>query len=431
MDYHETIDYLFNLQKYGIKLGLLNITQMLEALQNPHKHFQTVHVAGTNGKGSTAAMVASILQAHGFSVGLFVSPHMVRFTERISINNVEIPQEEVVRLTNVIRDSIHQIPDLTPTFFEFVTAMAFVYFKEKGIDWAIIETGMGGRFDSTNVISPEVSIITHISEDHKQFLGDTIEKIAYEKAGIIKPYIAVVCSYQESEVLEVLSNKATETSSTLALYGQDFKALNIGNMIFDYYGINKIQNIKLSLAGKHQIENASCAIRAFECLNINIDVDLIKKALLNLKWAGRCESIHHKGKHYILDGGHNYQALYRLREFLLEDNALKKIILIYGAMSDKDNRKMLNIIAPIARKIIFTAPSYGRAENPAILKDLANLPVDTKSYVTNNVKEAMCLLDKIYESGELIVVTGSFYTVGEVKELFGEPTLLKSLTEFK
>ncbi|MBI5188953.1 MAG: bifunctional folylpolyglutamate synthase/dihydrofolate synthase, partial [Nitrospirae bacterium] len=208
MSYSETVNYLYNLQRHGIKFGLDNIIRLMSVLDNPHESFLSVHVAGTNGKGSTSAMIASILQAAGLRVGLFTSPHLVSFTERIRINDEEITEDEVISLTDEIREKSSRLKaqssDFSPTFFEVVTAMAFMYFKRRKIEIAVVEVGMGGRLDATNIIIPEVSVITSISYDHKEFLGNTLKEIANEKAGIIKDGIPVVISYQEPEAMEVI-----------------------------------------------------------------------------------------------------------------------------------------------------------------------------------------------------------------------------------
>jgi dihydrofolate synthase/folylpolyglutamate synthase len=203
--YDTTIDYLYGLQKHGIKLGLENTKKIMYILGNPHNSFNSVHVAGTNGKGSTSAAIASILQENGLRVGLFTSPHLVSFTERIRINNIRIEESEVIEIASLIRDAISGT-DLNPTFFEFVTAMAFHYFSKNKVDWAVVETGMGGRLDATNVIRPRASIITNVSLDHREFLGNDISDIIYEKAGIIKQGIPVVTSAEMPVVIKRLTD---------------------------------------------------------------------------------------------------------------------------------------------------------------------------------------------------------------------------------
>ncbi|OHE59187.1 MAG: hypothetical protein A2Z47_06575, partial [Thermodesulfovibrio sp. RBG_19FT_COMBO_42_12] len=285
MSYEGTINYLYNLRKYGIKFGLNNISRLMSALDNPHKSFLSIHVAGTNGKGSTSAIIASILTTAGLKVGLFTSPHIVSFTERVRVNGKEITESEVVSLTEEIKTKIENTPSLTlpsrgggqgwggepklnPTFFEFITAMALLYFKRKNIDIAVIETGMGGRLDATNIVTPEVSVIAKISYDHREFLGNTLKEIAHEKAGIIKDGIPVVASYQDPEAMKVIEKKAIEKEAELYVYGRDFSSVlkreDIPGICFDYRGSDlfTIHDLVLPLTGEHQMQNASVAIKA-------------------------------------------------------------------------------------------------------------------------------------------------------------------------
>src|SRR4030042_1253954 len=294
MSYSGTIDYLYNLQKFGIKFGLGNISKLVSVLDNPHKSFFSIHVGGTNGKGSTSAIIASILKTAGLKVGLFTSPHIVSFTERISINGEEITEEDVIKLAEEVRDIVEHLEDFSPTFFEVVTAMALLYFNREKIDVAVVEVGMGGRLDATNIITPEVSVITPISYDHREFLGNTIREIAYEKAGIIKRGVPVVTSYQEPEAMRVIEEKAIEKSTELYAYGKDFSSVLIKEdttgVSFDYHTYSApqapfliprktsdslqdvsemlqgspfiIKDLFLPLAGEHQMQNASVAIQA-------------------------------------------------------------------------------------------------------------------------------------------------------------------------
>jgi dihydrofolate synthase/folylpolyglutamate synthase len=278
MSYHESIQYLYNLQKHGIKFGLDNISRLVSELGNPHNLFRTVHVGGTNGKGSTSAIAASILQSAGYNVGLFTSPHLISFTERIRINGVEITEPDVAGLAEEVRDVASRIDDFSPTFFEVVTAMALLYFSRKKIDIAVMEVGMGGRLDATNIIMPEVSVITNIGYDHKEFLGDTLREIAREKAGIIKEDIPVVAAYQDREVLDVIKMTADDKHADLYLYGRDFSSLlkseNVSGLCFDYRDSDSfaIHDLILPLTGEHQMQNASLAIKAAGIVLNNLQV---------------------------------------------------------------------------------------------------------------------------------------------------------------
>ncbi|MDP3111026.1 MAG: folylpolyglutamate synthase/dihydrofolate synthase family protein, partial [Thermodesulfovibrionales bacterium] len=357
MSYSDTINYLYSLQKYGIKLGLDNTVKLLSCFNNPQASFKSVHIAGTNGKGSTSAMIASILQSAGFKVGLFTSPHLVSFTERIRVNNEQITESEVVELADEIKLKVESLKlevknskfgTFEPTFFEVVTVMGFIYFERENIDWAVIETGMGGRLDATNVLMPEVSVITSISYDHKDFLGETISAIAEEKAGIIKNRIPVVTSEQEPAVMDVIKKKAAEKGSGLFIYGKDFsvtaKKEDSNGSIFDYCGDMELEGLEIFLAGRHQILNAALAVKTSEVLikksallASRLAAGVIKSGIENMEWHGRLEFISDNPP-ILIDGAHNPSASSVLADSLRNNflNTYRRIILIMGIMADKD-----------------------------------------------------------------------------------------------
>ncbi|MCK5512638.1 MAG: bifunctional folylpolyglutamate synthase/dihydrofolate synthase, partial [Thermodesulfovibrionia bacterium] len=332
--YNEAVNYLYVLQKHGIKLGLENPKRLLSVLGEPQKSFLSVHIAGTNGKGSTAAMISSILKESGIKAGLFTSPHLASFTERIRINNVPILEAEVIRLTSHIRKAV-AASDIKPTFFEFITAMAFYYFACEKIDWAVIEVGMGGRFDATNVLLPQVSVITNIGFDHREFLGETIADIALEKAGIIKNTVPVVAAAQHPEALKILEKIAKNCNARLHKYGEDFKStllrMDERHIVFDYFNVNSpmiqnngwggYKNLSLPLTGKHQMYNASLAIRTCEIIRqggFPVSDDAVKNGLLKLNMEGRIEFVSQTPP-IIIDSAHNPDAAKALA------NALKEI----------------------------------------------------------------------------------------------------------
>lgn len=445
MNYNKAIDYLYGLQKHGIKLGLDNTIRLLSLLRNPQGSFKAIHVAGTNGKGSTSAMIASILRAAGFRTGLFTSPHLVSFTERIKVDDEEIKEAEVIELTDEIKEIIDssQRSEFNPTFFEFVTAMAFLYFIRKGIEWAVIETGMGGRLDATNIILPEVSVITNISLDHKEFLGQTLKEVAAEKAGIIKHGIPVVSSSQDGEVMDVIKDKASGEGIFFHEYGRDFVSLlrgsDIHGITFDYKGKNSLDGLYVPLCGMHQMENASVAIRAIELImeRESIYPDSIRQGLANTEWHGRLELIRNPGKKYdiLIDGAHNPSAAGRLSEALKSYFApqYSRITLIFGIMSDKDIKGVMEPLLPIASEIIVTAPDYGRSASPEKLAETAR-SLGFKPVPVNSVKDAIDTAVKRAENSavadsHLIVITGSFYTIGEAKIILGQKGVLARLRE--
>ncbi|HXX53534.1 MAG TPA: folylpolyglutamate synthase/dihydrofolate synthase family protein [Thermodesulfovibrionales bacterium] len=460
-EYKDSIGYLYGLQKHGIKLGLENTIRLLALLDNPQKSFRSIHIAGTNGKGSTAAMIASILSAAGFRVGLFTSPHLVSFTERIRVDNVEILESEVVELTQEIRNAIlsaqssrDAMQDVTqtticdersflPTFFEFVTALGFLYFKRKGIEWAVVETGMGGKLDATNILVPAVSVITNISYDHREFLGQTLREIAREKAGIIKEAVPVVSAIQEAEVIGVIAKKATERGSSMHVHGIDFWAyphtIDMRGITFSYEGTETMKGLRIPLTGLHQVENASLAVRAIE---VGVEKNAIssyavRQGLASAQWPGRLELIENKGYmyDYLIDGAHNPSASKALADSLQEYfiPSYGKIILIMGVMADKDMEGMMKPLLPLVSEIIFTAPEYERAASPERLAEYASaqgfLPT-----VRNSVKASMELAQKLAEKCSqktLIVITGSFYTIGEAKSILGHECSAQSLARLR
>ncbi|MCC6345761.1 MAG: bifunctional folylpolyglutamate synthase/dihydrofolate synthase, partial [Nitrospirales bacterium] len=378
MSYPGAIGYLYGLQKYGIKLGLERTEAILTLLGSPHKTFRSLHVAGTNGKGSVSAMIASILTAHGYKTGLFTSPHLVSFTERMRVGGEQISEAEVVRLTGEIRGILeqgqHGLPE--PTFFELVTAMAFLHFQREGVRWAVVETGMGGRLDATNTLLPEVSVITRVSHDHREFLGDTLAAIAGEKAGIIKAGIPVVCAQQEKEAEEVLLSAAGEKGSPVFLYGRDFsgtlRTSGLEGISFDYHdGAETIAGLHTPLAGDHQAANACLAVKAASlALQHSPDLSALRSGLASTRWPGRLDLVSSDPR-IMIDGAHNPDAARALAGFLGKHLERCAIILVMGIMADKDMEGIMAPLLPLASDIVFTAPPYGRAASPRTLAERA------------------------------------------------------------
>lgn len=439
--YNSTVSYLYSLQKYGIKLGLSNTNKLMDILGNPQNSFKSVHIAGTNGKGSTSAAIASILQKNGFRVGLFTSPHLASFTERIRINNTHIEESEVMEIASFIHNAI-TYTDLNPTFFEFVTAMAFYYFSRKNVDWTVIETGMGGRLDATNVILPEVSIITNVSLDHCEFLGSNILDITNEKAGIIKPGIPVITASNIPEVVKRLSEIAEINGSGIHVYGKDFSGslllMDDKKISFDYSGYENYSGLSISLTGKYQLYNACTAVRTIELLRekgLLISESSIRKGLLNVKLEGRLEKVSDFPPIFI-DGAHNPEAADKLSDSVINIFQDKKIILIVGIMDDKDISGILRPLAVIAESIIFTKPGYERAASPEkLLEVFQSLNIISDHHTAESIITTPCVsnaleLAKINcREDNIILVTGSFYTTGEVKEIYGCKGTLSDLRE--
>jgi len=439
MSYHESIQYLYNLRKHGIKFGLENISRLASELGNPHKLFHTVHVGGTNGKGSTSAIVASILQAAGFNVGLFTSPHLISFTERIRINGAEITERDVAGLAEEVREVASHIDDFSPTFFEVVTAMALLYFSRGKIDIAVMEVGMGGRLDATNIISPDVCIITQISYDHMEFLGKTLKEIAQEKAGIIKKGIPVVSAHQEPEAMNVIETMAKGNDAELYAYGSEFTSApgreDTSGIHFDYHDSHmRIDDLYLPLAGVHQMQNASVAIKAVSLISKPITHRIIKEGLKITKWPGRLEFIHDDPP-ILIDGAHNPAAAAVLSQALQNIflKTYKRIILILGIMGDKDIPGILKPLLSLASESILTQPPYSRAAAPETLARIAKSMGFSDVHTAHTVKDALVMGMKNARNFQLgsalIVVTGSFYTIGEAKEVLGQTGILTTLRE--
>jgi dihydrofolate synthase/folylpolyglutamate synthase len=434
--YNESINYLFGLQHHGIKLGLDNIYTILDRLGNPHDSFRAIHIAGTNGKGSTSSFMASVLQHAGYRVGLFTSPHLVSFTERIRVNGKKIEESDVVRLTGEIREGIKDEKDLSPTFFEFVTAMAFRYFRDMDVEWAVVETGMGGRLDSTNILIPNVTVITPIGMDHMEFLGTTLKDIAMEKAGIIKDGISGVIGRQLPDAEKILNAKASERNADMYRYGKDFFSrileAGISGTRFDYISDKSIEDISIPLCGEFQSENASVAIKALELLHDQrLDADMIRGGLSLTQWEGRCELFNWEYP-ILFDGAHNTDAALALAR-TLKDIHLKeysKIIFLIGSMGDKDIEGFLSSLLPMARLAIFTTLNFERAARAEKLKRIADT-MGIPSIATGSMVDALNITAAHYKKGDLVVITGSFYTVGEAKGLIGHDTSLMKLTEFR
>jgi len=471
MSYRETVQYLYGLQQHGIKFGLDNITGLLSALHNPHKTFPSVHIAGTNGKGSTAAIIASLLQGAGLRVGLFTSPHLVSFTERIRISGKQITEHDVIQLAEEVREFVSQSAGFSPTFFEVVTAMALLYFKRKKTDIAVIEVGMGGRLDATNILTPEVSVITNISFDHKEFLGRTLGEIAFEKAGIIKKGIPVVASIQEPEAKAVIEKRAEEEEAELFFYDSDFSAdmkkEDFTGITFDYSDNDMIiRDLLLPLAGVHQMQNASVAIKAATIalrkntvtredgdagrwstvvspgLRVSASprqeiIEWIRSGIASTKWPGRLEFISEKPP-VVIDGAHNPAAAAALAQALKRTflEKYKKIIMILGIMNDKDIEGIMEPLLPLASHIICTAPAGSRAARAEKLAAAAASLGFHTVRATRTVKEALDCAMQLAMTHDpspipppLILVTGSFYTTGEAKEVLGQKGVLGGLRE--
>jgi dihydrofolate synthase/folylpolyglutamate synthase len=423
--YKETIEYLYGLKRLGIRPGLALIKALLGRLGEPQAEYPTVHVAGTNGKGSCSAMIESVLTEAGFRTGLFTSPHLSSFNERIRVNGKHIANNEVIRVAARVKEAckgpgLLGPPDrLCPTFFEFSTAMALEYFRKKRVDLAILETGMGGRLDSTNVTAPQVSVITSIGYDHKEHLGTTLAKIAGEKAGIIRPSGIVVSAAQRPTVQKVLKRVSRKKHAALLMLGTDFHVKPRPGGLFDYSGIACLNRLRLNLDGPFQRENAALALAAVEVLKslgYDIPVRAMRRGLKRVEWPGRVETVR-KRPLVILDSAHNPDGARALKE-ALEGFSYSRLVLVIGAMGDKDLGGMLKHLAPSADTVILTTPKQQRAAPAAaLLKALR--PYKKKTLIKKDVPEAVAEALKQAAKPDAILITGSIFTVGEARDYLG------------
>lgn len=415
-EYTDCLKKMFGLRRFGIKLGLDIISGILDRLGNPQHHYACIHVAGTNGKGSVAAALATILKTAGYTVGLYTSPHLVHFNERIQIDGKPITNEGVVASYKAVSNA-HQ-GDREPTFFEFTTAMALFEFGRRQVDWAIIETGMGGRLDATNVLHPALSIITNISLEHQAYLGDTLAEIAGEKGGIIKAGVPVVTGARQKPAVDTLTRIAREKSAPLYRSGESFRIRRHPDGTFSYYGLdNTWRDLRTSLSGRHQVDNAALVLAACEILNRN-GTDLtrthIQNGLRDTRWPGRLEMIS-DAPQVLVDGAHNLAAVRLLADHLATHFAHRNITLVTGILDDKAYPAMLQQLLPLCKQAVFTQPKIDRAVPPESFVAVAKEYI-TDPMVIRDVPTAVRHAVDTAAPTDVICITGSLYLVGEVKE---------------
>ncbi len=422
-NYNETLQYLFNLQRLGIDLNLTRISGLLHLLYNPHNYLRAIHIAGTNGKGSVAAIIDSVLQVCGYRTGLYTSPHLYDIRERIMINNNMIPEERIIKITERTRGIIERDPRYNGrlTFFEFITVMAFIYFAEEGIDIAIVETGMGGRLDATNVLSsPLVSVITDIDYDHMDFLGRSLREIAREKAGIIKENGVVVTTSQHPEVISEIEQICEERNAVLIMVGRNFyidiiKSDISGNIFNLHDKNNALRDLRIPLLGRHQVINAGVAVEV--CLRLrdqgfNITEEGIKQGLAKVKWRGRMEIIS-KAPYILLDGAHNLAGTKALVK-TLSYFKYKRLFLVIGILEDKDIDGMMEILVSIADHVTLVRPDVPRGADPEILTDAAS-KFGKDAVIIEGIPSALQSVREKADKDDMICVTGSLFTVAEAR----------------
>jgi dihydrofolate synthase/folylpolyglutamate synthase len=418
MSYEETLRYIHNVKWQGAKPGLERTRRLLAALGNPEKKLKFVHIAGTNGKGSTAAMIASVLRKAGYRTGLYTSPYIIRFNERMQVDGVHISDEELERMTDEIRPHADAMTDDPPTEFELITALAMKYFLYKECDIVVLEVGMGGELDSTNVIdTPEVAVITAIGLDHMTELGSTPAAIASAKAGIIKENGDVVIYAGEKEVEEVFVK--TCLARHARLQRADFKRLDIHGFDLDAarFDLKPYKNIRLPLVGTYQPYNAVVSVTALEVLRdkgYNITDANMMDGLNEVYWPGRFEVLMRQPV-FILDGSHNPHGMKATAESLQKHFAGKKLVFLMGVMADKDVDTMAGFILPMAKAFVTVMPHNPRAmkaERLAEILEAKGVPATPCATIPDGVREA------VRQAGEdgTVVALGSLYFSGDIRE---------------
>ena len=416
--YENCLKTMYGFRRFGIKLGLSTIKNILTSLGNPQETYACIHVAGTNGKGSVASSLASILRRSGYKTGLYTSPHLVRFNERIQVNNRPITDARVVATYGGVRDAHFGKRD--PTFFEFTTAMALVEFAAHKVDWAIIETGMGGRLDATNIIKPELAIITNISLEHREYLGNTLSQIASEKAGIIKKHTPLITGIRQNKAFAEITRIASEKKASVFRLGTDFKVRRNQGQIFSYYGIENVwHNLQTALPGSFQVDNAALVLAACELIGKEkaaITINNIQDGLRNHHWPGRLEIVS-TNPYIILDGAHNLAAARNLSKFLSSHLTDRVITLVIGILDDKPYKAMLkNLLTPVDR-VILTRAKIDRALEPQKLYEAAKFAKPDATIIPTVDAAVKHAIEKTPPTGA-ICIAGSLYVVGEAKEAF-------------
>ncbi len=416
MTYEQTIEYLYGIQLFGIKLGLQNVRALLSLMGNPHETSplagRFIHIAGTNGKGSVAAMCNAIGQRAGLRVGLYTSPHLVSFCERIQVNNQPIPESEVVRLVSEMRPLMQKVATMTdlahPTFFEAVTALALRYFQEARCELVVWETGMGGRLDATNVVTPLVSVITNVQKDHAAYLGDTVTKIAAEKAGIIKPGVPVVTADSDPDALEVITQTATQAGAPLTVVRPEDYQLLGDDLCSQRIRVRGIE-CAVPLLGAHQAINAATAVTAAQ-LALKVPDEMIRKGLARTRWPGRFHVLSGEPP-VVLDGAHNPAAAEMLAATLDRHFPGRPRTLILGILRDKDRENICRALAPRASQVLTVRVPSERTTSPAELAEICRQVAP--SVPVRNANTVAAALEECSEFDGVVLVAGSLYLVGE------------------
>jgi len=425
MTYLEMLEYIYKERPSGkITLGLERIIELCELLGNPQHSFRSVHVTGTNGKGSVTKLLSNLMIEHGFQTGAYYSPHLSSFKERILVNEEFVPDELYLECFKEVQKFAKQMDQKgeahKPSFFEFTTAMAFCIFQRTKVETGAIEVGLGGRFDATNVLKSDVAVIVTVGYDHMHILGDTLEKIAFEKAGIIKDSIPTVCGETKPGPVEVIKKVCEEKRSELHLLSRDFiyenMQMKLNKNRFDFKGLKNFEGLELTLNGEHQFLNASVALQAFllfaDRMGFEVKEEAVRRALKKTTHPGRFEVVGEKPR-YIFDGAHNAPAAASLKKAVNTYLQGERLAGLVGILDDKDKVGVLSQIAPLFQRLMITRPVSHRATNPQETYEIARRYNDNVSFEPDPVKALETLKEERWST---IIITGSLYLVGYVRD---------------
>lgn len=428
MNYKQAMDYIKEVGNFGSNYGLERTERILEILGNPHKKIKCIHIAGTNGKGSTTSIINSILIEEGFKVGMYTSPFLEEFEERIQINKENIKKEDLAICVETVKEAVDKVIEegySHPTEFEIITCVMFEYFYKNKVDYAVIEVGLGGRLDSTNVVSPILTVITSIGLDHTNLLGNTIEEIAREKGGIIKNNVPLILYPQKESVKKEILKIAKEKNSKVYIVNEkNSKLISINKEKFyqniEVKGLKKDYKLKLRLLGEHQILNCNVAINAVEVLAKieDFNINNIEKGVFNAKWIGRLEVLR-ENPLIVIDGAHNIQGIKMLKKNILEYFDYDDMYLLIGILSDKQVDDMIKEIVPLSKKVIALTPHSDRAELASELREHIKM-VNKNVLSFEDYNEGLEEILKDAKENDLILVTGSLYMIGDMRKIINK-----------
>jgi len=427
MNYQECLRYLERVQNLGIKFGLDNVRTILEAFDNPHRQYPSVLVAGTNGKGSVCAFLTRLLTLHDYRVGLFTSPHLVRVEERIRIGERPIPARSFSRVLTKLKEKIEDLIETKvllspPTYFELLTCLGLIHFQEQEVDIAVLEVGLGGRFDATNVVDPVVAVVTTISAEHQKFLGETLEQIAFEKAGIIKKGVPVVCGVKNRSAYLTIKKRADELGAPFLGVFEKRDCFSVNQeekgYSFTYTSENDRYDFVPSLAGRHQGENAAVAVAAAEQVSQrwrNLNKEKIIQGIQSTRWDGRLE-VFSRRPLVLLDGAHNEEGAEAVRDYARQFIPTP-LILVFAVMKDKRIERIADILFPLARTVILTRFPFYKSASPEEIRTRIG-KFRGRFLLEPSPKRAFRLALQQAAAQEVILVTGSLYLVGEIKKYY-------------